>query len=264
MPDGARVLDVATGSGAVLAIASEHNSSFALHGVDQADIGTDGPGKSTLHPNCAIEALPFEDSSFDAITSQYGFEYSDTPQTITELARVAAPGAALKLLVHARDGEVHKATSARLKRIKTLMQGKKNLITATRELCDLNPAYTPAPKLKKLEKKFRSQCVELRAKFSDAPPDDAALYAVGYLHDLVANRHRYDPADTLRCITELNDDTNAYAFRIRSMLSAAQSEEDMLEIAKQLTEAGFGSVHQELLKQDNNVIGWDLSAVFGV
>ena len=261
LPESTRLLDLATGNGAVLAIAAEHSKDFSLHGVDQADIGETGPGGSTFHPHCGIEALPFEDNSFDAVTSQYGFEYSNTTATIPEIARVATPGASLRLLVHAKDGDVHRATSARLKRLRLLLQGNKNLITSSREICELNPAFTPPARVKKLEKKFHSLCNDLLGKFTDAPLDDAALYAVNYLGDLVANRHCYDPTDTLRCIAELTDDTNAYAFRIRSMLSAAQSDKGMQRIAGHLESSGFREVHFDLLEHGNNIVGWDLSAV---
>ena len=262
MPVDSRILDLATGSGAVLNIAAATSLKFRLHGVDQADIGTIGPGGSTLHPNITIESLPFDAASFDAITSQYGFEYSDTPATIQEIARVSAPAASLRLLIHAKDGEVYRSTSARLKRIETVMQGKRNFIFASREICERSPAYTPPPKLKKLEKKFGLLCTDMRKKFKDAPPDDAALYAVNYLSELVAHRHLYDPSDTLRCIAELNDDTKAYAFRIRSMLRAAQSEQDMLTIANQLAAAGFRKTRHALLRHGDHIVGWDLSAIF--
>ena len=143
------------------------------------------------------------------------------------------------------------------------MQGKRNFIFVSRQICELHATYTPPMKLKKMEKKFRLLCTDMRKKFEEAPPDDAALYAVNYLSDLVTQRHRYEPSDTLRCITELNHDTNAYAFRIRSMLRAAKSEKDMLAIADQLAAVGFRKTQYALLRYDNHIVGWEFSAIFG-
>jgi demethylmenaquinone methyltransferase / 2-methoxy-6-polyprenyl-1,4-benzoquinol methylase len=105
-PD-ARVLDVATGTGAVaLELVRQHGCSVV--GIDRSPemlavarrrVGERGLGRRIeLHQGRA-ETLPFPDGSFDALTVTYLLRYVDDPAaTISELARVVRPGGTIALL----------------------------------------------------------------------------------------------------------------------------------------------------------------------
>jgi demethylmenaquinone methyltransferase/2-methoxy-6-polyprenyl-1,4-benzoquinol methylase len=105
-PD-ARVLDVATGTGAVaLELVRRYGCSVvgidrspemlavARCRVDAHELGT----SIELHEGRA-ETLPFADASFDALTVTYLLRYVDDPAaTVRELARVVRPGGTVALL----------------------------------------------------------------------------------------------------------------------------------------------------------------------
>jgi demethylmenaquinone methyltransferase/2-methoxy-6-polyprenyl-1,4-benzoquinol methylase len=105
-PD-ARVLDVATGTGAVaLELVRQHGC--AVVGIDRSPemlavarrrVAAGGlETRIELHEGRA-EALPFPDESFDALTVTYLLRYVDDPAaTLRELARVVRPGGAVALL----------------------------------------------------------------------------------------------------------------------------------------------------------------------
>ena len=105
-PD-ARVLDVATGTGAVaLELVRQHGCSVVgidrsaeMLAVARARIAARGlASKIELHEGRA-EALPFTDASFDALTVTYLLRYVDDPAaTVGELARVVRPGGTVALL----------------------------------------------------------------------------------------------------------------------------------------------------------------------
>jgi demethylmenaquinone methyltransferase / 2-methoxy-6-polyprenyl-1,4-benzoquinol methylase len=103
----ARVLDVATGTGAVaVELVRQHRCSVV--GIDRspemlavarrrvAARGLDT--RIELHEGRA-ESLPFPDGSFDALTVTYLLRYVDDPAaTLRELARVLRPGGTLAML----------------------------------------------------------------------------------------------------------------------------------------------------------------------
>jgi demethylmenaquinone methyltransferase / 2-methoxy-6-polyprenyl-1,4-benzoquinol methylase len=105
-PDS-RVLDVATGTGAVaLELVRRHGCSVV--GIDRSPemlavarrrVAARGLGtRIELHEGRA-EALPFVDASFDALTVTYLLRYVDDPAaTIRELARVVRPGGTMSSL----------------------------------------------------------------------------------------------------------------------------------------------------------------------
>lgn len=128
-PDGSRILDIATGNGIVLAHAAGAARAlgrrFALTGVDLADI--DPPRyvrnldptlrTAAFRGGVAAESLPFADSSFDVVVSQYGIEYADLKRALAEAARVLVPGGTLVWLAHAEGSEIvrqHRAQAEEL------------------------------------------------------------------------------------------------------------------------------------------------------
>jgi demethylmenaquinone methyltransferase/2-methoxy-6-polyprenyl-1,4-benzoquinol methylase len=96
---GARVLDVATGTGMVAAELLARCGDCAVVGIDQSAQMLDaararfaGDARVELVEGQA-EHLPFADESFDALTFTYLLRYVDDPAvTLRELARVVKPG----------------------------------------------------------------------------------------------------------------------------------------------------------------------------
>jgi demethylmenaquinone methyltransferase/2-methoxy-6-polyprenyl-1,4-benzoquinol methylase len=93
---GDRVLDVATGTGAV-ALELVRRKGCRVVGVDQsAEMLSEArrrAGERVELVEASAEALPFADGEFDALTFTYLLRYVDDPAaTLRELARVVRPG----------------------------------------------------------------------------------------------------------------------------------------------------------------------------
>ena len=106
LPHGARVLDLATGDGAVLRWLAERRADLDLTGIDLAEPLPPAPPGCVTRGGIAMEALPFEDDNFDAIVSQFGFEYGDLDRSAAEAARVLRHGGSLTLIAHHADGPI--------------------------------------------------------------------------------------------------------------------------------------------------------------
>ena len=103
----ARVLDVATGTGAVaLELVRQHgcfvvgvDRSADMLAVARARIAARGLASRIELHEARAEALPFADASFDALTVTYLLRYVDDPAaTLRELARVVRPGGTVAML----------------------------------------------------------------------------------------------------------------------------------------------------------------------
>jgi SAM-dependent methyltransferase len=120
LPRGACILDLCTGNGAAALIAAEDKRAARIVAVDLADI--DPPAFVSRHAELYaaidfwgrtdVEALPFGDSGFDAVVSQYGIEYSDLGKSLPEAVRMLAPRGRIRLVVHAADGVVARDAKA--------------------------------------------------------------------------------------------------------------------------------------------------------
>lgn len=106
VPDGGRVLDMATGTGAV-ALRLSRRDGLRVTGADitrlmlrQAAARSASNGASRIDlAECAAEAIPFVDAAFDAVVFTYLLRYvRDVPGTLAELTRVLKPGGVLASL----------------------------------------------------------------------------------------------------------------------------------------------------------------------
>jgi ubiquinone/menaquinone biosynthesis C-methylase UbiE len=109
LPRGARVLDLGCGAGAVGRLLLAERGDLRITGVDAARVPRSTLPRMELLPETDMESLPFEDGSFAAVVSQFGYEYSQTDETATEIGRVLAPGAELSFLVHHAQSAIVRA-----------------------------------------------------------------------------------------------------------------------------------------------------------
>ena len=106
LPQGGRVLDLATGDGRVLGWMRADRGDLDLTGIDLAPALPAPPNGTTTRGGIAMEDLPFSADEFAAVVSQFGFEYGDVGQVAAEIARVLAPEGRVGLMVHRGDGPI--------------------------------------------------------------------------------------------------------------------------------------------------------------
>lgn len=99
LPAKARVLDLATGGGVVLGLLQDERGDLRLFGVDAAASLPARPGMA-LRGGISTEALPFDDGSFEVVTSRFGIEYGPLSAGAREAGRVLGRGGALCLVIH--------------------------------------------------------------------------------------------------------------------------------------------------------------------
>jgi SAM-dependent methyltransferase len=98
IPPGARVLDVACGTGnlaipAARAGARVHGVDIAPNLVEQARARAGAEGLDATFQEGDAEQLPYPDAAFDVVMSMYGAMFAPRPAVVAaELARVCRPG----------------------------------------------------------------------------------------------------------------------------------------------------------------------------
>lgn len=121
LPDGARVVDLATGNGAVavavLRRARSAGRKLAVEGVDVAQIDPalhagKQPGLREelqairFHPGTPLEHTGLPAARYDLVTSQYGIEYGDLRAAVAEIARLLVPGGRFGAILHSAESNV--------------------------------------------------------------------------------------------------------------------------------------------------------------
>ena len=129
LPASARILDLATGNGAVPLDLLSANSTLEITGVDLAEIAPEKLLESeprlarvSFQGGIDVCELPFDNDGFDAVTSQFGIEYAPLELALAEAARVLKPGGKLLFLLHHAESAVVKPAAELVAEIDTLFR----------------------------------------------------------------------------------------------------------------------------------------------
>src|SRR5437764_10668980 len=112
IPAGSQLLDVACGSGQVALWAARDGVNvtgvdIAPNLVQRAQARADAEGLNARFREGDAEALPFEDASFDVVTSLVGAMFAPRPELVArELLRVCSPGGTIAMGNWTREGFV--------------------------------------------------------------------------------------------------------------------------------------------------------------
>jgi SAM-dependent methyltransferase len=272
LADGARLLDLATGNGTVVrscaARARARNVRLHIDAVDASEI--DPPRHVAdaeqlfrdvrFRGTTRLEALPFPDAAFDAVVSQFGFEYASEEQAAAEAVRVLAPGGRLRFIMHARDGAVSRDIGLRLERLRSALaeKGPIALVLALARAAEAGDAATLSR-----ESAHLPAAVELTRRLAARPlPDDAALFYSREFLQLWERRPRYRPAALRRSLEEGWINANGVATRQAELLRVAASADDMARIGARLASAGLtADAMREIRDERRGVqIAWMLDA----
>lgn len=117
------ILDLATGNGALpelfTQVIDNKKQKLTIVGVDSARIN-DKSEKYYLLENIYLEDLPFQNSSFDLISSQFGIEYSDIKRSIREIYRVIKSNGRISLFIHCTNSNIFYINTEILKVLKVV------------------------------------------------------------------------------------------------------------------------------------------------
>jgi len=282
LPDGSRILDIATGNGALPLLALDKavqgSRAFTLHGTDIAAIApaeqvSDPALRSRLaaisfHPRTPAESLPFADGSFDLVTSQFGLEYSDPEQSIPEVARVLRPGGRLALIVHHQDSAAVTAARAETAQLgfviddNRLFLKARNLLRAQAE----NRAGKHSRNAKEPSKVARKRKAldDAVSRIEQAGREQShnrmLLGPLNYVREVLAMRDRIGPAQALDWLDEARQRVEASRERLRAMQAAARSESAMASLSEMLVAAGAQAPEMGALHETNGeLVGWCLT-----
>lgn len=250
LQDGARILDLATGNGAIAVFAVQSaaaaGKSFALTGIDLADIAPTTFVSTNLAElreirflaNTPVEALPLADASADAVVSQYGIEYSDLDRSLPEAARVLAPGGRLRFACHAAEGAVARDTATSIADADFLL-ALDLVALAGRSSAEFNAG------LKAIADRARSAT-------------DVAMLA--NVHQTLCETDDHRRHELAATATHLVDEIAAHRDRQAALLTAARTREQMAAIGGALEGLGLTAIAHHEQRDAADLIGHVIEA----
>lgn len=263
----ARILDLGTGNGPVALIAKEtaadlsHN--FTIDAVDFAEI--DPPrnvpdGESLFegirfHSGVSTEALPFDNSSIDAVSGQYILEYTDVTKTIGETERVLVPGGRCQFILHHGDSLIVKNAAESLRHADLALRDKQ-VVRKFRRYCE---ADSPR-KAEAAKNKLFAVGAELQATATNSENPLFLQFLIDSVNKLLQHQLQLGRGEMLRQTDRLERELKHWVLRLKDLAAAAQSSDDMEAIVKLAADRRFHDVsYVQQLQDKDKLVGWRLS-----
>lgn len=251
-PDGARILDIGTGNGAVALIARDTATAaglrFEIHGSDLARI--DPPrqvhGGETMfdgiafHPGVATERLPFEAASFDVVSGQFALEYTDVGRSFREIFRILKPGGRARFSVHHADSVVVQNARQSLSQ-SHLVLDESRIFRRLRAFVAAEREAAGRPKAAATWNELNSAAVRLQQVVATTANAHTLRVTLDAVQKLVAARRQMSPPQLDREIDRVEREVRASVRRLQDLIGAARSEAAIMEMAGAAASAGFES-----------------------
>jgi ubiquinone/menaquinone biosynthesis C-methylase UbiE len=281
LPDGARIMDIGTGNGAVAFLAHDIATScgrhFYIEAIDTAEIQPQAAaaahginaGDIVFRGGTGCEQTGCEDASFDAVSSQYAIEYCDIDAALAELARILKPGGHAGFLMHHAASSAVETTNAELAAFGYL-QNEAPLIEASRALLqDLARVAATMPLADAvLDASLAGQRRNIEAMLQDLVKHAHADPHAGFLEAIAIQVARclkdapgVGPAAVRRRLDELEEEMTAHRFRLHAVVAAGRTRDGIEIFRAQLSAAGFSPQQAgELLCRGTDTVGWTIRA----
>jgi len=276
LPDKSRILDIATGNGAIATIAAQiglaHDKDFFVAATDLARISTDIVGSDDtvqlresieFHSDTPCEDQPFDDNYFDFVSSQFGFEYSNIERTLQEARRVLKAGGQFIAIGHHIDSQLIKAANAELEVYRHALD-ELNVFGTVREyfeaLGEIGGSREDLDKAMELAAPHSLKVNDCMNTFRKEHPDDECakeiVAAVGYLARGAAQTERME---RLGAVDAAQFSYRMAQARLDDMVDAAMDQEDIDSLTAHAKSAGFSSINcLSLFVDDGSLAGWQI------
>jgi len=261
---GARVLDLATGNGALPQMLMQHHADCVS--VDAVDAAQVAPAwfrslqnpQIRFHSGVLIEALPFEDASFDYVISQYGIEYAAPPDAWQQALRVLRLDGHLVFVMHHADSVLARVAREEQKHFAWLL-GREGLIPAAQSLSPwlsrvaLRGSLRDNPSAEQSRQVFNEVQNELAARASaSAVPD--LLFEARHQVQLILQQPKAQSM-LLRYVDALQAAQLRGAELIQFALSPAQLADWVIWLRGQRPDS---HLEAKELRQAQGIMGWGL------
>lgn len=251
------LLDLATGNGSVARRLISFNKQLKVTAVDQASIDpTKYIDNNILLDNIKfiadvdIEKLPFEQNMFDAVTSQFGLEYSNLSLSIPELLRVLKRTGQFLFIMHHADSEVVGPAKLKVKEFRLIFES--NL------LCDFELFLSDGLSLQQLNKTGEALLNNPELIKSNAITGQI-FSAIDKLIQLKSQNKNQKPEVLINTLQNMKTRIIAENSRLEQLISSSLTQTEIEALCNSLEIWGAKATFKLITLSDKkSVIGWKI------
>ena len=284
LPIDAKIIDLATGNGALALLAMQysesHDRNFEVSGIDFAEINP--KNIESLNPNekklmsqinflshSNIEQTNLSDNSYDCAISQYGIEYSNLEKTIPELKRILRPNALFSVITHHAESIIVKQSKESLQQIAICLK-ESNIESILQEIINKFSEVSSqiefekliqSTDLKNLRSNYNLAIRKIASESEQFENKWVTDYILSSFSKILGLAPNIPLEEKLKKIEAVHIELDTYTKRTEDLLSAALDEKQFGRFEKLLLENGFSDTNiapQYYKKTD--LIGYTVTA----
>jgi ubiquinone/menaquinone biosynthesis C-methylase UbiE len=252
LPPGATVLDIACGNGAAaLAVARAGQQTAKGFRIAAIDVAAIEPAQHVkrhaellrtieFHANIRMEDLPFADAVFDAVISQFGFEYGEMGKVAQEVSRVLKPQGIISMLAMPASAIVVESAAKKVKQSKHLLNETKIFdvaLVVVQALHNVESSGEGRDTRQYLDR-FNGEVEKVMAKFANTDSDMIVAVVVA-IQKVFTDRKTMDIAQQIAIINMLKKRVSDHIARTEAMMRAALGDAALAGMKRKLTESGI-------------------------
>ena len=266
---GDRVLDLATGNGALPLLLLEGSGADPAIHVDAVDIAAISPSWHDpvrhpgvrFHPGIAMESLPFADASFDLVVSQYGLEYAAWPGALVEAVRVCKPSGAAAFVMHHADSVLVRVGRLELAHHHTLL-AEDGLLAAARQVLPwivrarAGAALAGDEQAAASRQRYNEAMTAMASAMDASPVPDLLVQARETIHPMLSNA-KGDCGEALASLDQYRVALEAAALRTGEMIEQALDGARLEAMRATVRELRADWIFQaQPIAQEQGILGW--------
>ena len=269
----ARILDIATGSGAVIESLARHGAeqNYDVTCVDISGAAVDRVRNRFPDVTGVVadaNEIPLDSGGFDLVTSQFGIEYAGL-HAFDEATRLLDDGGILMLLIHIRPGSIYEECAA-----------ARTAVERTRR-CDFVPLAirffeagfaavrgadrTPYDRAGTALNPAIQEVGAILAEYGEHVAGDTIIRLYSDIQRIHNRIQHYDPNEVLAWLGSMQTELAQYEERMTSMCDAAFDDKQFDEVCQRLRERGLDVDRAEALRPNGSALplAWILQATRG-
>lgn len=279
----ARILDVATGNGAIAYLAARRAQAlqrrWQIVGIDSAAIevdpeeaGPDDKGPDSVRQmvqllgHTPVEKTGLPEVSFDLIVSQFGFEYADQSKAIAEISRLLRPGGRLAMVMHHPESAVVGHARGIVDGLNKCLdeQGFDRKVAAVvKAEYQVGTGMADPEELGIQRQSLRDAVGALGLENVTSPLARTLQEVVAHFLSVFKDKAELPASARLEFIEEFSWSVRAFKGRMEAMVESTRTATEIQVLRQALEAAGFCSLLIDQLTEDGRLIGWTVMADFG-
>lgn len=277
VPQGARVLDLGTGNGALPRWLLQACPTLPLHcdGVDVvpvhpawvANLPAAQRAQLQFHAGVSAAQLPFESGRYDLVLSQYGLEYAGWPHALPEALRMLAPGGRLALALHHAASRPARLAHEEIRHAQWLLQsGWLDAATQMAQALSLlgsesgRQALAREPRWAAVRQQFDRWQQDLRELGDDSVCPDLLYDAQHWCTQAFRVSAEQGAGAGQAAMVRLSQQVQDTQARLQDLLAHVLDEAQFQTVCQQVAEAGLTVHEARSLHDGGHLMGWWLSA----